>query len=95
MEDLERYLGMPIIIAFEYDLGDPIRRHKKRRIAKKWLKKYGVHTTGFAPMSVNVIDNKIYMSRKTYCSIKGMIKTLPKVHKFPHHGDCETRMEKE
>lgn len=88
MEDVERYLGMPIIIAFEHDLGDPIRRHRKRRIAKKWLKKYGVHTIGLAPMSVNVVNNKIYMSRKTYYAIKGMMKTLPKVHAVFHHWNA-------
>ena len=39
---LEMYFGKRIIIQWEHEVGDQKRKHKKKRINKKWLKRYGV-----------------------------------------------------
>ena len=39
--ELFKYFGTKIIVKWEHEVGDPKRKHKKKRIAKKWLKRYG------------------------------------------------------
>lgn len=78
--------GTPIIIAWEHDLGDNRRKHKKKRINKKWRKRYGAYNTGLRPLAVRIIDGKIYMSRRTYTILKSKSFSVHFM-KIPHHGN--------
>lgn len=59
-------LGMPIIIL-------PSKRqkrtHKKKRINKKWIKRYGYHW-GLEKGQTYVVDNTLYMNKATYLMLK-------------------------
>lgn len=69
--------GLPIIIISEKDNGDQRRTHKKKRINKKWRKRYGEVSTPIEKGQCMVIKGAgIYMSRKTYNAIKGAIRAL-------------------
>ena len=69
--------GLPIIIISEKDKGDQRRTHKKKRINKKWRKRYGTVSTPIEKGQCMVIKGAgIYMSRKTYNAIKGAIRAL-------------------
>ena len=39
---LDSLSGTRIVVKWEHDDDEPKRKHKKKRIAKKWLKKYGM-----------------------------------------------------
>lgn len=60
------YAGMPVIIA-------PSKRqrrtHKKKRINKKWAKRYG-YRYGLEKGQAYVIDNKLYMTKESYLILK-------------------------
>lgn len=67
MDKYERiYNGMPVIIV-------PSKRqrrtHKKKRINKKWAKRYGYHF-GFEKGQAYVINDTLYMSKETYSMFK-------------------------
>ena len=63
--------SLPIYIIFEKDNGDQVRKHKKKRINKKWRKRYGLVSTPIEKgMCVVVNGVGVYMSRKTYNSLK-------------------------
>lgn len=67
--------GMEIIIT-EFITKDTQRRtHKKRRINKKWLKRYGYKCV---PDNDKIIlsDNKLFMTRGAYERVKRGIKTI-------------------
>ena len=69
--------GLPIIIISEKDNGDQRRSHKKKRINKKWRKRYGTVSTPIEKGQYIVVKGAgVYMSRKTYSTIKGAIKAL-------------------
>lgn len=86
------FLGIDVIIQWEHEVGDQKRKHKKKRINKKWLKRYGVweEWEGACPKSQAAIfiDNKLYVSRKMYKILK---ETVPKFDKVAHHGNSYTR----
>lgn len=43
------------------------RKHHKKRINKKWAKRYGYHETNMMPhYQVVMFDNMLYMTRKTW-----------------------------
>ena len=88
---LEMYFGKRIIIQWEHEVGDQKRKHKKKRINKKWLKRYGVweEWEGACPKGQAIfVDNKLYVSRKMYKILK---ETAPKFDKVAHHGNSYTR----
>lgn len=89
---LGMYLGKRIIIRWEHEIGEPKRKHKKKRIAKKWLKRYRVweEWEGACPKSQAAIfvNNKLYVSRKMYKILK---ETVPKFDKVAHHGNSWIR----
>lgn len=92
-KSLINYLsGIDIIIQWEHEIGEPKRRHKKKRINKKWLKRYGVweEWEGACPKSQAAIfvDNKLYVSRKMYKTLK---ETIPEFYKVAHHRNSYTR----
>ena len=66
----------PIIIISEKDNGDSRRYHKKKRIRKKWRKRYGtVSAVLEAGQIISMAEPNpvLYMSRKTYSRLKGEI----------------------
>ena len=65
MNYLDYFMGVSIIIQWEHEVGDQKRKHKKKRINKKWLKRYG--------------DNKLYVSRKMYKILKETAPKFDKV----------------
>ena len=91
MNYLDYFMGVSIIIQWEHEVGDQKRKHKKKRINKKWLKRYGVweEWEGACPKSQAIfVDNKLYVSRKMYKTLK---ETVPKFDKVAHHGNSYTR----
>lgn len=60
--------GMPIYFAAEKRQR---RIHRKKRINKKWLKKYGI-IGELEKGKVLLIDNKLVMTRKTYSALKAI-----------------------
>ena len=78
--------GTRIIVKWEHDDGEQRRKHKKKRIAKKWLKRYG---TWHMPCSKGVIyyfDNTMLMSRNTYSMIKDPARRKLKFEPCGYHG---------
>lgn len=56
--------GMPIIITTRVQ---QLRKHRKRRINKKWRKRYGVMEYNPIPEGqIVVYDGTMYMSRKDF-----------------------------
>ena len=83
-------VGTRIIVKFEHDDGEQKRKHKKKRIAKKWLKKYG---TWHMPCSKGVIyyfDNKMVVSRNTYAMIKDHTRWKLEFQPCGHHGNANS-----
>ena len=94
MNDLNTAMfGTNIVIKWEHEVGDPKRKHKKKRIAKKWLKKYGVWTEaeGACPKGYALFaDNILFVSRGLYIRIKNSFYHNPnpfKPIKLAHHGN--------
>ena len=68
--------SVPIIIISEKDNGDNRRYHKKKRIRKKWRKRYGtVSAVLEAGQFIAMAEPNpvLYMSKKTYSRLKGDI----------------------
>ena len=72
MNSLGFYEGIPIFIATkEYQR----RKHHKKRINKKWRKRYGVVEFNYMPhgqVMFNKIDGAVYMTKKTFEEVKKM-----------------------
>ncbi len=68
-EFIENTWGIPIYIATQ---SHQIRKHRKKRINKKWFKKYGCHEIDLIPNGEVVMDNgAIWMNKKTWEQLKG------------------------
>ena len=87
---LEMYFGKRIIVRWEHEVGEPKRKHKKKRIAKKWLKKYGTwksYENGVCPYIKYVVltNNGVFMSRQMYIRLRNQYN----IHfiQVPHHGN--------
>ena len=65
--------GMPIIIL--PPIKKQARTHKKKRINKKWAKRYGFITyyNGIEDGKTYVFDKKLYMNQATYLALKKII----------------------
>lgn len=75
-EVIELVNSTPIIIISEKDNGDSRRYNKKKRIRKKWRKRYGtVSAVLEAGQIISLAEPNpvLYMSRKTYSRLKGEI----------------------
>lgn len=72
MNSLGFYEGIPIFIATkEYQR----RKHHKKRINKKWRKRYGVVEYNSMPhgqIVYNEFDRVMYMTKKTFEEVKKM-----------------------
>ena len=66
------YLGYPIKIATKEI---QCRKHKKKRINKKWLKKYGYHEFDIMEHGKVMMasDGVIWMTKKTFQQIKNIM----------------------
>lgn len=62
----------PIVIVQEHENGEQVRKHKKKRINKKWLKRYGTYWEKLDPGEVVLVDGQLLMSRRTYNKLKQM-----------------------
>lgn len=63
--------GIIIKIIQTHDEGEQKRTHKKKRINKKWLKRYGVYgKQKLDKGKVLFIENVAYMSRPTFRKLK-------------------------
>ena len=61
---IEQLLGYPIYIATKKHQR---RKHHKKRINKKWQKRYGYYEYNMMPHGqVMMMDGAIYMTEKTY-----------------------------
>lgn len=68
----ECFNGMPIVITDCITKIVRKRTHKKKRIDKKWLKKYG-YTEVQDESKIYMFDRKLFMSKKCYDKLlKGM-----------------------
>lgn len=69
------YFGMEIFITELITKDIQRRTHKKRRINKKWLKRYGYKCV---PDNDKIIlsDNKLFMTKGAYEKVKKGIKTI-------------------
>ena len=65
-------LDYPIVILQEHENGEQVRKHKKKRINKKWLKRYGTYWEMLDPGEVVLVNGQLLMSRKTYNNLKQM-----------------------
>ena len=91
--ELSKYFGTKIIIKWEHEVGDPKRKHKKKRIAKKWLKRYGVWEEwewACPKGQVIYVDGTLFVSRRIYIWMKDYAKHPP-IFKVAHHGNNYTR----
>lgn len=60
-----------IVITQEHDEGEQIRKHHKRRINKKWLKKYGTYGEQILNKDqVLIFNDVVYMSRPLFRRLK-------------------------
>lgn len=68
---MEYYQGYPIYIATkEWQK----RKHRKKRINKKWLKRYGTYELNYMPHNqVMLMDGVVYMTKKTWKQLKSML----------------------
>ena len=68
-EFIERYMGNPIYIATK---SFQRRKHHKKRINKKWLKRYGTWEINMMPHNQVVMmdDGVIWMTKRTWERIR-------------------------
>ena len=63
--------GMPIYIATKRIQK---RKHRKRRINKKWAKKYGFYELNYIPSGYPVvIDGTLWMTQKDFDNLKRIL----------------------
>lgn len=62
--------AFPIEVVQEHETGEQVRRHRKKRINKKWLKRYGTHWEMLDPGQIIFVNGKLLMSRRTYNKLK-------------------------
>lgn len=73
--NVETIKGLNVIIVQNHEEGEQIRKHHKRRINKKWLKRYGVYGKQKLKKSeVYKVCENVYMSRLTYKQLKEQLK---------------------
>lgn len=74
---MEKWMtGIPIRIA---TVEQQTRKHRKKRINKKWRKRYGVKTFDFMEHGkVLYVDGMIYMTKKTFEDFKPAMKGAEK-----------------
>ena len=68
---MDWYQGYPVYIATkEWQR----RKHRKKRINKKWLKRYGTYELNYMPHNqVMLMDGVIWMTKKTWKQLKSIL----------------------
>ena len=69
MIGLEFYNGKRVIVTNAITKDVQARRHKKKRISKKWLKRYG-HKAVPDNNKVIMTNDTVYMTKKCYEKLK-------------------------
>lgn len=69
---MEMFNGMPIIISNYITKKVRCRTHKKRRIDKKWLKRYGYKEVQDST-TVYMTNGSLFMSQKCYDKFSSLI----------------------
>lgn len=68
---IEEIQGLKIIIVQNHEEGEQIRKHHKRRINKKWLKRYGAYgKQKLKKGEIYIVYDTVYMSKQTYLKLK-------------------------
>lgn len=75
---LSSYAGIPIIVIPDKKVQK--RKHKRKRINKKWLKRYGYNIipSPFEDDKIISMDGKLYMNSRTY---QVLLNTIEKENK--------------
>lgn len=70
------YMGHPIYIATKERQR---RKHRKKRINKKWLKRYGTYELNLMPHGQVIMspDGVIWMTKKTWLQLEPALKKGP------------------
>ena len=70
---LDEYLGHPVYLATQEF---PRRQHRKKRINKKWRKRYGCYELNMMPHGeVVMMDNGvIWMTKRTWLEIERQVR---------------------
>lgn len=69
--NIDMISGMPIIVTTRTYQA---RKHKKKRINKKWLKRYGMRIVEVQEHGKPfVFEGKIYMTKRDYLKLRTMI----------------------
>lgn len=68
---MEMFNGMPIIISNYLTKRVRCRTHKKRRIDKKWLKRYGYKEVQDGA-TMYMVDGSLFMSQKCYDNLSNL-----------------------
>lgn len=70
---LDKYLGHPVYLATQEF---PRRKHRKKRINKKWRKRYGCYEINMMPHGeIVMMDNGvIWMTKRTWLEVAKAIK---------------------
>ena len=69
---MEIFNGMPIIISNYITKTVRCRTHKKRRIDKKWLKRYGYKEVQ-DDTKMYMVNESLFMSQKCYDKLSSLI----------------------
>lgn len=73
--EISKYTGIPIIVV--PDRKKQNRMHKKKRINKKWGKRYGYIIYNFIKdEKVITMNGTMYMNPRTYYKIQGLVGKL-------------------
>ena len=89
---MEWYLGHPIYIATkEWQR----RKHRKKRINKKWLKRYGTYELNLMPHEQVLMmdDGVIWMTKKTWLQLKPALERFNP--ELPERRGTMNKMEKD
>ena len=71
MAEYGSILGYPVVITENMVEAVQARKHKKKRINKKWLKRYGKK---YVPSDkIIVVDRMIYVHPKTFAKLKELV----------------------
>ena len=72
VNDMDMWNGMPVVINNYITKTVRCRTHKKRRIDKKWLKRYGYKEVQ-DDTKMYVFDGKLLMSQKCFDKIRNTL----------------------
>ena len=69
MRNIDYYNGIPVIVIPKIQ----IRKHRKKRINKKWAKRYGFYRNRMEDGEIVMVFGKLIMNSKTFEDIKAKV----------------------